>query len=1422
MKIRAGLIRFLALILFALPIAGIFANQADAATSRVAIIKDLKGTVQVKKSGGTKQFKAFTKMSLNEGDILFTGEDSTAVLQFSNGTTEDDKISVSANTTLTFSKLSDKKGTRTKVSMLNGTAWVDVKSIASKNDEFTIETPTAIMGVRGTHLLASVDPMSNISRLTVVAGVVNMTPKGNSESVDVYPSEKAVMLKSDKGAGEISIAPVNLDLLMLQNEPFIVEAILKAAGDIVKENKEKLERYFNNAGAQTSEEINRKKSNIENLLGAIADSAVKGGVLTKERVDTLIHEAELQSGVQIDLSKKGQQLSEQDKQKQENQRQKEEAANKQAEQERIKQEEALKKKLEEERKQKEESNRKAEEAKKKHAESAYLDKLAVAEKIRYQEDKRKLEGLDPVSPPNPIPGNIAKSTNADLAGITLNPGVLSFSRSTLSYYVGVLKSVQSLQITPTVSDSGKATVKVNGIASGSGSASNISLGSPGTDTTVAIQVTAENGNTKTYSLTVHRDDAISSVTLPSNLGIQFDPSKLSYVVPPVTSGTNSVTMAFGSAEDASNMKIRVTVNGSFIGDYDGGQSFNVSLGDQYNEVVVSLVPKVGSSQFNKRLVASIQPFYLVAADPEPTVLKSYTFKIWKSAADDGSADLLGVRVNDSTATSANNSFTASVAPDATSAALEFYTRDPSDKILWNGEEKGYGERFNYPLSAGQSTFTGTVTVKGADATVKNTYSLSLNRTLIYTLNYQAGANGKITGDISQTVESGSDGTTVTAVPDAGYHFVKWSDDVTTAARTDTSVTGDIDVTATFAINTYKLNYTAGTNGLINGVASQTVDNGSNGTTVTAVPDAGYHFVKWSDGVTTAARTDTNVTADIDVTATFAINTYTLKYTAGTNGLISGVASQTVESRSEGTTVTAVPDAGYHFVKWSDGVITAARTDTNVTADIVVTATFAINTYTLKYTAGTNGSIDGDTPQTVNNGSNGTTVTAMPKPGYHFVKWSDGVTTAARTDTNVTADIDVTATFAINAYMVTYNGNGYTNGSVPVSVNQDDGSTVTVAGNSGNLTKSGYSFAGWNTKTDGSGTSYAPGATFTLSADVTLYAQWSINSYTVTYDGNGNDSGSVPSSVTQNANTTVTIAGNTGNLTKTGSTFAGWNTSPYGNGVNYTANDTLTLTQNVTLYAKWATNGYTVTFNSNGGTSVSSQNVNYSAKVSEPVAPSKTGYSFAGWYSNDTLSTTFDFNSGITSSITLYAKWIPETYTVTFVTYGGSSINSQSVNYGEQVLLPTAPTKSGYLFVGWYTDSDLTIGFDFNTAVTGNMVLYAKWTLDTPITLSRFEMSINFKNLPLFLTQSIAGSDNIHRATVLKLFDIFGFTIKPVTNYGIASITVQNGSKSPITESHGDIYVAANMVDAGLNHFTITIVDTSGVSHTYQLDLQIGH
>ena len=181
-------------------------------------------------------------------------------------------------------------------------------------------------------------------------------------------------------------------------------------------------------------------------------------------------------------------------------------------------------------------------------------------------------------------------------------------------------------------------------------------------------------------------------------------------------------------------------------------------------------------------------------------------------------------------------------------------------------------------------------------------------------------------------------------------------------------------------------------------------------TLTAVPASGSAFTGWSDACTGTGACIVTMDAAKSVTANFAINTFTLNYAAGANGSLSGDIAQVVNYGGDGTAVTAVPAVGYHFVNWSDASTANPRTDTNVMANVDVTANFAVDTFTLNYTAGTGGGLTGNTAQVVNYGGDGTAVTAVAAIGYHFVAWSDTSTANPRTDTNVMANIDVTANF----------------------------------------------------------------------------------------------------------------------------------------------------------------------------------------------------------------------------------------------------------------------------------------------------------------------------------------------------------------------------------------------------------------------------
>ena len=144
--------------------------------------------------------------------------------------------------------------------------------------------------------------------------------------------------------------------------------------------------------------------------------------------------------------------------------------------------------------------------------------------------------------------------------------------------------------------------------------------------------------------------------------------------------------------------------------------------------------------------------------------------------------------------------------------------------------------------------------------------------------------------------------------------------------------------------------------------------------------------------------------------------------------------------------------------------------------------------------------------------------------------------------------------------------------------------------------------------------------------------------------------------------------------------------------------------------------YTVTFESNGGTSVTSQKIENGGVATKPTVPKKTGYGFVGWYSDETLENVYDFTSIISSNITLYAKWNINQYKVTFNTKGGSEIADVAVNYNETLTKPTDPTRDGYTFAGWFTSSYYSTEYDFTKKVTKDFTLYAKWN-EIPKTVS---------------------------------------------------------------------------------------------------------
>lgn len=133
----------------------------------------------------------------------------------------------------------------------------------------------------------------------------------------------------------------------------------------------------------------------------------------------------------------------------------------------------------------------------------------------------------------------------------------------------------------------------------------------------------------------------------------------------------------------------------------------------------------------------------------------------------------------------------------------------------------------------------------------------------------------------------------------------------------------------------------------------------------------------------------------------------------------------------------------------------------------------------------------------------------------------------------------------------------------------------------------------------------------------------------------------------------------------------------------------------------------VTFQSNGGTPVDSVTGTKSTfKVTEPTAPTREGYTFSGWYTDEDCTQKFDFNTTVVRHMTLYAGWTPVTYTVHFDLAGGQgSIEDQTVQHGKTAAPPAAPTKEGYNFASWMYNGE---PWNFTTPITKDIVLVASW------------------------------------------------------------------------------------------------------------------
>lgn len=313
---------------------------------------------------------------------------------------------------------------------------------------------------------------------------------------------------------------------------------------------------------------------------------------------------------------------------------------------------------------------------------------------------------------------------------------------------------------------------------------------------------------------------------------------------------------------------------------------------------------------------------------------------------------------------------------------------------------------------------------------------------------------------------------------------------------------------------------------------------------------------------------------------------------------------------------------------------------------------------------------------------------------------------------------------------------------------------------------------------------------------------------------------------------MTVLGNPNTLAKSGSDFLGWNTEATGDGTNYSEGTTFTMgSADVTLYARWVSTGtstFDVTFNSNGGSAIATQTVVDGDPAVEPdPAPSRTGYSFDGWFSDSGLNTAYDFATPVTAATTLYAGWTANDYDVVFDANGGSgSMANQTITFDTSANLTTNSfTRTGYSFAGWNTGANgagdsYADGANF-TMGSADVTLYAQWDYEA-ITISNSSGSVTEVNysgadsaygMTGRTVQLIDNNENVIASGTTGSAD-FSFTERPDVN----GFTAPSG----VTVSDPDMQYAIFELDVtdGTNSIGIQLATYSIDGTTLTIESEI--
>ncbi|NCC12124.1 MAG: hypothetical protein EOM32_02005 [Spirochaetia bacterium] len=605
----------------------------------------------------------------------------------------------------------------------------------------------------------------------------------------------------------------------------------------------------------------------------------------------------------------------------------------------------------------------------------------------------------------------------------------------------------------------------------------------------------------------------------------------------------------------------------------------------------------------------------------------------------------------------------------------------------------------------------------------------------YTLTFDAngGSGTQVTQDLKYQT---STQLTANSYTRAGYSFAGWN---TQANGTGTNYgdkasysigAGTVILYAQWTPRSYTVTFDE-QGGTTPNPTSKTVAYDSTYGDLAATLRSGYTFTGWytqmSDGTKIENATIVSTETDHTLYAHWTPTSYTITYDldGGTNA-VTNPPSYTIDTPT--LTLAEPTKPNYTFDGWYASSAFSGSPVTSIlkgsTGAKAFYAKWTPTSYTITYY------LDGGANAALNPGSYTIVTPAITlddptKTHYDFWGWyetsSFSGTPITTIDTGSSGAKTLYAKWLPTYYLVIFKANGGSSFMDDQSIRYTYQATL----NANAFTRTGYSFAGWNTQADGLGTSYADQASITMgNENLTLYTQWTANTYTVSFDTQG---GAVPDPTSKD----VTFGSSYGILpttSRTGYTFAGWYTAGSG-GDKVESTTTVSTSSNHTLYAQWTAKTYTVTFDAQSGTTPSplTKFVTYNNTYGTLATTTRSGYTFAGWYTQASGGDKIESTTTVTtsSSHTLYAQWTANTYTVTFDGQGGSAPDpsSKQVTFGSAYGSFATSTLDGYTLAGWYhisigssslfTESSLV-------ALAENHTLLAHWdaiTYDITYTLN---------------------------------------------------------------------------------------------------------